>query len=154
MHMYCFGIKELDSDSFENSNDFLFQNFLSFFLPSNEEVGWIKTGSSWIDPPQAKFRHSSEMLPVRAHRIRDTFQVRSTGVMPAYNPAAWESISGMIERTGRGKLSLWWKRGLAQGTTSVVIDWNKKTSTIIVYMCAFSIREVISFSRRRMIMYT
>jgi len=41
---------------------------------------WIKTGSPWIDPPQAKFVCSPGMLPVRAHGRRDVFQVRSTSV--------------------------------------------------------------------------
>ena len=36
--------------------------------------------------------------------------------------------------------------GLAQGTANVMIDWNRKTSSVIVYMCVFRVREVIPFS--------
>ena len=37
----------------------------------------------------------------------------------------------MIGRTGRRKLSMWWKGGLAQGTFSVVLDWNMVTSSVM-----------------------
>ena len=50
-------------------------------LNESTNLWWIKTGSPWIDPPQAKFGRSPGMLPVRAHRRRYTFQVRSTDVV-------------------------------------------------------------------------
>jgi len=37
----------------------------------------------------------------------------------------------MVGRTGKEKLLVWWKGGgLVQGTASMVMDWNRKTSSV------------------------
>ena len=63
----------------------------------------------------------------------------------------------MVRRTGRGKLLVWWKGGLAQGAASVMVDWNMKTFSVVdvlaqraakvmVHVCALRIQEAIPFS--------
>jgi len=37
----------------------------------------------------------------------------------------------MVLRTGRGKLLVWWKGGLARETASVMVDWNKKIFSVV-----------------------
>jgi len=32
----------------------------------------------------------------------------------------------MVGRTCRGKLPVWWEGGLARGTSSVLVDWNRE----------------------------
>ena len=52
----------------------------------------------------------------------------------------------MVGRTGKWRLAVWWKGGLAQGTTDVIVDWNRKTSSVVIYMCVFRVRKTIPFS--------
>ena len=71
----------------------------------------------------------------------------------------------MVGKTGKEKLSVWWKGALAQGRTSVVVDWNRKTFSVMdglaqgtvnvmVYVYALKIKEAILFSLENRIIYT
>jgi len=39
--------------------------------------------------------------------------------------------------------------GLAQGTASVMVDCNSETSSVMVYVCVFGVREAITFSLKK-----
>ena len=51
-------------------------------LDESSNLWWIKIGLPWIEPTTSDLS-TLRMVPVRAHTEKDTFQVRSIGVVPA-----------------------------------------------------------------------